>query len=240
MIFPQTGHRDLLQDADRAFREGRYVEAAVQYQEAAERGAVNSSIYYNQGNAWFMAGEVHKAHLSYLKAEALSPGDGDIKRNLSFIRAQSGEEGESSSEGELLRVLFFWHYDLSLRLRSLLFVCFSGVFWILLLLLFFFRRKGRFFPFWPVITAALFTSALFLSILAGRYSSIHHPGGVTLSETTARKGDGDSFEAAFNRPLSGGTEFRLKEDRSGWYRIELPDGSEGWIKSEDAGLVSYP
>ncbi len=240
VLFSQTAQDQLLADADQAFRDKKYVESALLYQEAAERGAVNGELYYNQGNSWFMAGEIHKAHLSYLKAEYLKPGDGDIKRNLSFIRALGGEEKGSSSKGELLRVLFFWHYDLSLRLRALMLLVVNILFWLLLASLVIVKRRGRTFPLWPAVVAGLFLCALLISITVSRHNLNHHPAGVILAETVARKGDGESFEEAFNRPLEGGTEFRLEEDRSGWYRIELADGSEGWIEEGDAALVSFP
>ncbi|MDC7222721.1 MAG: SH3 domain-containing protein [Spirochaetales bacterium] len=240
LLFAQTSGSDLLQRAEEAFREGRYGESANLYQEAAVRGNVNSGVYYNQGNGWFMAGEIHLAHLSYLKAENLSPGDGDIKRNLSFIRALSGEETKVSGGGELLHVLFFWHYDLSLRFRLVLFALFNGLFWMTLIFLILVRKGKGVLSFWPLLPLAFFAVSFFTSLLVSRHELIHHPVGVTLADTTARKGDGESFEEAFNRPLVGGTEFRLLDSRAGWYRIELADGSEGWIKRDDAGLVSFP
>ena len=240
LLSAQTVQDDLLADADQAFRNREYVESALLYQEAAMRGAVNGEVYYNQGNSWFMAGEIHKAHLSYLKAEQLMPGDGDVKRNLSFIRALGGEEKENSGSGELLRVLFFWHYDLSLRLRSLAFAVANALFWLFLIPVMLLRTRGRKFPAWPSVTAGLLAAVLLSSLLISRHTLMFHPPGVILTDTVARKGDGESFEEAFNRPLAGGTEFRLEEDRSGWFLIELSDGSEGWIESADAALVSFP
>jgi hypothetical protein len=238
-LFPQTSEDSPLQKADQAFKEGRYGESAILYQEAAIRGSVNGSLYYNQGNSWFMAGEVHRAHLSYLKGETLSPGDGDIKRNLSLVRAISGEQTEASSRGELMKVLFFWHYDLSFRYRLILFACFNVLFW-LGLIAFTALGKRRKLLFWPLMGTAFFTVSLLISLGVSQSGFNNHPVGVTLSETTPRKGDGESFEEAFNRPLAGGTEFTLLDQRSQWYRIKLADGSEGWIKEGDAGLVSFP
>ncbi|MDC7219679.1 MAG: SH3 domain-containing protein [Spirochaetales bacterium] len=239
-LFAQTSMDALLAEADQAFREERFNDSARLYQEAAVRGNVNSAVYYNQGNAWFMAGEEHLAHLSYLKAEQLSPGDGDIKRNLSFIRALSGEQEERSGRNELLRVLFFWHYDLSLRLRGIMLLVANGVFWGILTLFILRKRKGLSFPMGALLVAGFLALSLLVSTGVSRYDQENHPTGLILKDATARKGDGDNFEEAFNRPLTGGTEFRLEEVRSDWYRITLADGSEGWIKKSEAGLVNYP
>lgn len=235
----QSAQEDLILRAEDAFQREAYGEAANLYQEAAERGAVNAYVYYNQGNSWYMGGEHFLALLSYLKAESLRPGDGDIKKSLSFIRSLVGEELEDSSQGEFIRVLFFWHYDLSLRLRAVLLLLFNLLFWggwMLRLVL----EKNK--PFWKgalIITGAM-AFMVGVSLFLGVRQEKTHPAGVILQETSARKGDGPSFEEAFNRPLSGGTEFTLEETRGGWYRIRLKDGSEGWIEADKAGLVTFP
>jgi len=239
VLFAQTGGDDLITQAEEAFREGHYGESANLYQEAAVRGSVNGSLYYNQGNSWFMAGEPLLAHLSYLKASALNPGDGDIRRNLSYLRALAGEE-ERAGAGELLRVLFFWHYDLSLRLRGMIFLGLNALFWLLALLTIVLKRRGRAVHLWPALLALVFAAGLGTSLLVSRYQWLHYPGGLVMEETTPRKGDSDSFDSAFNRPLPGGTEFQLREIRSGWYKIRLKDGSEGWIRRESAELVTFP
>jgi tetratricopeptide (TPR) repeat protein len=240
LLMAQSGEEDLLTNADTAFREGRYGESANLYQEAAVRGAVNSAVYYNQGNSWFMAGELNLAHLSYLKAEALKPGDGDIKRNLSYVRALTAEENASDGKGELLRVLFFWHYDLSPRFRSFLLLAANILFWTVLFLFLFLRRRKRILPLWSVLLSALLLIAVGSSVLISRTRSSRYPRGLLMEETSPHKGDGESFGTAFNRPLPGGTEFQLRDKRSDWYKIRLNDGSEGWIKEESAELVTFP
>ncbi len=240
LLAAQSAGEDLLKSAETAFREERYGEAANLYQEAAVRGAVNSSVYYNQGNSWFMAGELNLAHLSYLKAEALKPGDGDIKRNLSYVRALKAEENGTDGKGELLRVLFFWHFDLSQRLRSYLLLAVNLLFWLILFLFLLLRRRKRKLPLWPVLLSAFLLVAMGSSVLISRSRAARYPRGLLMEETSPRKGDGESFDTAFNRPLPGGTEFQLREIRSDWYKIRLNDGSEGWVKEESAELVTFP
>lgn len=238
-LWSQAGQADLILRAEEAFQTEKYGESANLYQEAAQRGAISGELYYNQGNSWYMGGETNLALLSYLKAEKLLPGDGDIKRNLSFLRAQGGEDLSRGSEGEFLRVLFFWHYDLSQKLRGYFFLFFNGLFWLSLSLFLLHKQKLSLFR-WLLPLLGLIVISLAISLGAGGYSLKSYPPGVILHETEARKGDSSYFEEAFNRPLQGGTEFTLVEARGGWYHIKLADGSQGWIPSQMAGLVSYP
>ena len=62
-------------------------------------------------------------------------------------------------------------------------------------------------------------------------------GVITAEEVVARKGDGIAYQRSFVDPLHQGTEFRLLEERAGWYYIELTDGRTGWIPDTSAEMV---
>jgi hypothetical protein len=62
-------------------------------------------------------------------------------------------------------------------------------------------------------------------------------GVITVEEVTARRGDSESYESSFQEPLHEGTEFRLLDERSGWYFIEVGDDNRGWIPSTSAELI---
>ena len=60
---------------------------------------------------------------------------------------------------------------------------------------------------------------------------------VTSNEAALRSGNGDAFEVLTTEPLSEGVEFVILEERPGWWRIRLPDDTQGWISREDARSV---
>ena len=62
-------------------------------------------------------------------------------------------------------------------------------------------------------------------------------GVIITEEVIARKGDGTAYQRSFVDPLHQGTEFKLLEERAGWYYIELADGRTGWIPDSSAELV---
>ena len=60
---------------------------------------------------------------------------------------------------------------------------------------------------------------------------------VVADEAVARKGPAETFQPAFTRSLTEGTEFRVLQRRNGWLLIRLPGNEEGWIQR--AAAVVY-
>ncbi|MGE3781097.1 MAG: hypothetical protein AB7F89_28165, partial [Pirellulaceae bacterium] len=97
---------------------------------------------------------------------------------------------------------------------------------------------GRWSSLRPVAWACL------LATLAMMASAVHdwnryerrQLGVVAVGETLARKGNADSYEAAFTVPLAEGTEFLVQERRGGWIRLQLAGGEEGWVRERDVAV----
>jgi tetratricopeptide (TPR) repeat protein len=91
----------------------------------------NGNLYYNMGNAYFEAGEVGKAILSYRQAEKLLPGSSDLQYNLNQARNKLNLPQPTQGWWKnIMKGLFFWHYMMEYELRrSMLLTVFSLV-WI--------------------------------------------------------------------------------------------------------------
>jgi tetratricopeptide (TPR) repeat protein len=85
----QTNSDPFLQ-GNKFYEEGRYSQAAANYEELLRAGHVSPAVYFNAGNAWFKAGQVGRAIYDYRRAEQLAPRDPDIRANLGIARAQAG------------------------------------------------------------------------------------------------------------------------------------------------------
>jgi tetratricopeptide (TPR) repeat protein len=136
---------DLFAKAKEAFAEGnelragdaaaarrKYALAAALFERIAQEGGVrNGKLYYNVGNAYFLQDRIGEAILNYRKAERLIPRHADLRKNLKAARILRKDQIETPARKKVMEVLFFWHYDLSLFARFVLFiVCFNAV-WIL-------------------------------------------------------------------------------------------------------------
>ncbi len=89
------------------------------------------------------------------------------------------------------------------------------------------------------IACALLATALAGSVATTRWADRNVPEGVVISmDVVVSKGPGSGYQRQFEQPLQPGVEFTLKEiTRSGWWKIELPDGKSGWIQASQAETI---
>ncbi|MHC5114028.1 MAG: hypothetical protein ACYTGP_06320 [Planctomycetota bacterium] len=210
--------------------------AAARFQQVADDGVVNGHLQYNLGNAWLQAGELGPAILHYRRAERLIPGDRGLVHNLAYARSLRRNRIAPSGERALADALLGWHRGTSLLGRYVGFVVVFAALWIGLLA-HLFRPSA---PLrWFIVAAALASLALGASVGADVIGGDDAGAGVILvDDVVARKGNGDGFEPRFEEPLHQGVEFTVLERRPGWLRIELPDRKTGWVREDQAALVT--
>ncbi len=70
------------------------------------------------------------------------------------------------------------------------------------------------------------------------YDETYTPRGIIIQDTVvARKGNSQSYDQSFDKPLNEGIEFKLLEIKEDWYRIQLDNGAECWIPINSAELI---
>jgi tetratricopeptide (TPR) repeat protein len=205
--------------ANRAYEDGKFVEAKERYEALLSRGQRTANVYFNLGNTNARIGANGLAILDYERALALNPSHSEAKANLKFLRDQSVaklpvETWKQRAFGAL--TLNGWV------------IAASGLGWILIL-----------FIFVPMITARRRTAVgIFASILvlfAFAYAACGawfasrdlDAAIVIVKQTDARRAPADRADLADVLPL--GSKVRWLSERSGWVECELPDGSRGWV-----------
>jgi len=213
-----------------------YRKAALRFERIARDGGVrNGKLFYNIGNIHFRLGDLGRAILSYRRAEQLIPNDPKLRQSLDTARARTPDKIEPRQRTRVLHTLFFWHYDLTARVRLIAFVVLFWVLWVLAAVRLF-RPGGA--PRWAIGLAAVLALAL-LASLAVEWATAarHEPGVVLADEVVARKGDADTYQPSFKEPLHAGAEFELLENRGQWLHVELADGRRCWLPAAAVGLV---
>lgn len=76
--------QEAFQRAETLYQEQHYDEAIAAYEAMRAQDVEDGVLYYNLGNAYFKAGHLGRAILSYERALALMPGDEDARANLEF------------------------------------------------------------------------------------------------------------------------------------------------------------
>ena len=212
--------------------------AARKYEHLVKRGVQNGGLHYNLGNTYFWLGDLGRAIIHYRRAERLAPAMPKLRSNLAYARGRVVGRVEKTETRTVLESVLLWHYEWSARTRSIVATVAYVLAWTALLVRLFWRRRA--------LTALavcgwIVTAALAGSIVVERRSQVRYPAGVVLADKVqARKGSGQTFAPAFDRPLHAGTEFAVSERRGVWWEIELPNGQTGWIPAEAGELVDQP
>ncbi len=213
-----------------------YEKSAMRYERIIREGGINNGkLYYNLGNVYFRIKDIGRAIVNYRRAEQYMPNEPNLKQNLDFARKMRFDEIEEKQETKVLKTLFFWHYDLSTRIRVIAFsICFIFL-WIVAGIRFFVNNS---FVGWCITTTAVLSLSLAGSLAAEEYNLRKiRPGVVIIDEVVARKGNSETYEPSFKDPLHSGTEFVLIEDRGNWYHVELSDSRTCWVSSKAVELV---
>lgn len=89
--------------------------AALTYRQLADAGVRNGPLFYNLGTAWLQAGEYTAAAAALQRAECYLGGQPDVARNLKIAWAR--RDGRDNAEWPWQRLVFAWHFKLSVFRR---------------------------------------------------------------------------------------------------------------------------
>lgn len=225
------------QEADSAYAQERYQQAAKVYEQLLKRG-VSADLYYNLGNAYYRMDNIPQAVLNYERALLLSPGDEDIRLNLQLARSKTVDKIVPESE------MFFvtWYRSLvsqqsvdawartgllSLVVAIVLALAylFANALWL--------RKVGFFGGTLFLLLFAL--SNLFAwqqkRALAERTGAVVMQSAVTVRSTPSDNGT-DLFV------LHEGTRVTITDgSMSGWKKIRVADGKEGWLETKQIAII---
>lgn len=213
---------------DAAKSPGEYRESARVFESILADGFRSGAVYYNLGNAYFRAGQFGRAILNYRKAQAYRPRDPYLKANLEQALAAAPGRLSEAPKPWWNHVLFWTDWlaiPTKIRACSLM-LCAAA----LVVLGAVYSRYSRLH--W--VTAAF----AFVSIALGIDIALHYDGAVgsthavITGETVARKGTGNSYEAAFDQPLRDGAEFQILNETADWTFGHFEGIGDGWVRNE--------
>ena len=231
------GDLEAMAASNALYEDGLYEQAARSYQQLADKGYDDPTLYYNLGNAYFKDGDIGRAILNYLRAERLAPRDDDIRANLDFARDQTIDVLEA---GEAPFVRFATSLLSRVTIGELGAVALAS--WLLFAAGLLLAMMGpRRWAAWTR-TAAVATAVLLLlggGSLAGRlyFESASRDAVILAEEVDVVSGPGSRYTPEFT--LHAGTETGLVERRGAWARIALPGGSlQGWVPAASVEEVA--
>ncbi len=239
----------ILEQAETAFREGVsargtsdetkfFRKASAFYEELRQRGADNSDLYHNQGNATLLAGHLAEAILAYRRGLRLDPNDRELRESLAYARDQviySSPDNFGRPDTDLLPTwLPRWTPGILLLciFFSYSFACLGVTRW---------RMTWQKLPLQLAI-GALGAGVLFGIGLLVQLKGIREDARMVVivqDGTYLRKGNHSSYPRSYDTPLNQGVEARLLYVRANWLQIQLAAYEVGWVPRE-AVLVDEP
>ena len=228
---------EIFEAANEAYAEGNYEEAIAGYEEILENGQTSTALHYNLGNAYYKLNRVGPSIYHYEKALQLQPGDEDVKNNLNFARNMAIDAIEEAPQKGFLGMIESTTSAFTAEGWGWVGI-FCMLLFVVFILVYYFSRK-------TIVKRILFISGLFFLILA--ISSVvigimklnvqqENEFAIVFAEETEVKSE-PNVRASEVFLLHEGAKVRVTEDYQGWYEIELPNGSQGWIPADDLKLL---
>ncbi len=200
--------------------------AAIECYEKALAICKNKDIYYNLGNAYFKTGRIGKAIIHYRKAYLLCPRDGDVIYNLNFLRNFRPDKLTTLPNPFFQFLNRFFHYFSQKEGTILSAITF--LFTVIFLSLYLINWNKIFL--WLSIFISLFFIYFLVSSSLWEAEKKSNSAVVIVNELKAYSGPGEDYKEILL--IHDGTEVKIKEERNGYYLIQLPGGIGGWVKTD--------
>jgi tetratricopeptide (TPR) repeat protein len=213
------------------YRTEKYAEAAAEYENVLKTNKHSAELYFNLGNACYKMNRVAPAIYNYEKALLLSPGDADIENNLLFAHKMMIDEVREVPKAGFKKMIHdftsTFSYDgwawISVGFAALFLLSFCGYYFSGTTL-----SKRIFFIGMFVVALGIALSILSAVFERNRYKN-ERPAivftGITSVKSEPRNSSNDVSV------LHEGTKVYVLETLDKWKRVQLPDGTDGWIEN---------
>lgn len=219
------------EEGNALYQKEKYSEAATAYESVLQSGKHSAALYFNLGNTYYKQNKVAPAIYNYEKALLLNPNDSEILTNLKFAQKMTIDEIKEIPKVGFEKVLrdftAAYHYDtwawISVSIAFAFLLFFLGYYFSQTTLL-----KRIFF-----IGMFLLVFALLISMVSALFEKSHYDNdrpAIVFSEVASVKSE-PRITAADAFVLHEGTKVMVLEKTANWKKIELLDGTIGWIES---------
>ena len=224
-FFAQSG----FETGNSLYQKGKYEQAVTAYESVLATKKQSAELYFNLGNCYYKLNKVAPAIYNYEKALVLHPEDSEIQNNLRFAQKLTIDEVK-----EVPKVGFSkWLHDLTSTFHYNTWAWISVLFSTLFLLFFlgyYFSQttlyKRLFFFGMFALLFLLFTSVA--AAISEKDSYDNERPAIVFAEMTLVKSEPQTTSATVVTFHEGTTVYVL-ETLDNWKKIQLADGTQGWI-----------
>jgi tetratricopeptide (TPR) repeat protein len=223
---------DLFNDGNRLYQGGHYQAALEKYSQITRLGQESTALYFNMGNCYYKLQDIGRAILFYERALRLSPGDDDVRTNLSIAQLATPDKIERQPDFILTRLAQGYSYllpeniQVGVVLGLYLTLMAAVIVWVL--------ARGRAMGSWAGRTSVMLAVLLFLAgaSLAGRWFEERSRREAVILATKVDVMSAPGAQAIEVFSLHAGAKVTLDRRSGDWVEIILPDRKSGWVKRE--------
>ena len=211
------------------YQKGKYEQAISEYENILASKKHSAGLYFNLGNCYYKLNKVAPAIYNYEKALVLNPDDAEISNNLKFAQKLQIDEIKVIPRVGFSKMLndftSTFHYNtwawISVGLAILFLFFFIGYYFSEIAL-----SKRVFFIGMFVLFLLILTSVF--SAISGKNHYTNDKPAIVFAEMVLVKSEPqNSSNTVFT--LHEGTKVFVLEALDNWKKIQLTDGTEGWI-----------
>jgi tetratricopeptide (TPR) repeat protein len=212
------------------YRKGKYEQAITEYQSVLAGKQHSSELYFNLGNCYYKLNKVAPAIYNYEKALVLNPNDAEITNNLKFAQKMQIDEikeiptvGFSKMVQDFTSIFQYntWAW-ISIGLSILFLLFFIGYYFSQITLS---KRIFFFGMFFLVFLLLMSVSAA----ISEKNNFENEKPAIVFAEMTLVKSEPQKASNTVIT-LHEGTKVFVLETLDNWKKIQLTDGTEGWIE----------
>ncbi len=225
-FFAQTG----FEKGNDFYRKGKYEQAITEYESVLSSKQHSSELYFNLGNCYYKLNKVAPAIYNYEKALVLNPDDAEITNNLKFAQKLQIDEikviptvGFSKMVHDFASI---FHYNtwawISVGFSVLFLLFFIGYYFSQMTL----SKRIFFFGMFALVFLLLISVSVAISEKNDFESE--KPAIVFAEMVLVKSEPQKASNTVFT--LHEGTKVFVLEALENWKKIQLTDGTEGWIE----------
>jgi tetratricopeptide (TPR) repeat protein len=227
IFFAQSG----FEKGNDLYQKGKYDLAAKAYESVLSANQESAELYFNLGNCYYKLQQTAPAIYNYEKALVLEPSNAAVLNNIKFAQKQTIDEIKVVPKVGFVKLLRDFTGIYPFDTWAWITISFSFLF-LLFFISYYFSQT--------VILKRIFFLGMFvillfmtMSISAAFFEKSHfdhEKPAIVFAASTELKSEPKEASAA-DFVLHEGTKVYVEETLKNWKKIQLTDGTEGWIES---------
>jgi len=235
-VFAQN--QNLFEEGNALYNKGQYAEAIEKYETILDTNQHSAEVYFNLANAHYKLNNIAPSIFYYEKALQLDPEDQEIQNNRLFAENMTIDSFVEIPKVGFSRIfnniITYFTFD-TWALLSIVFVFLFVAFYLIYYFSYNTNRKRLAFVF-SLFSLIFILVCLTLAFQRFALDKRDNPAIVFAQETKLKAGANTNSDEVMR--IHEGTKVQVLESFESWKKVELPDGTSGWISAEDIKLLN--